>query len=199
MWPRKDLIDLLGITHPIIQAPMAGSTTPALAAAVSNAGGLGSLGCARETPDSLRERAGAVRRATNKPYNLNFFIHKNPRPDANATARVAERLKPLYDAYATGAPAEPESIFPEYDDGLVAALLEIRPPIVSFHFSLPDRDVIDALKKAGSVILSSGTAPAEARWLEDHGADAVIAQSYEAGGHQACSSQAMIRGWALSR
>ena len=184
MWPRKDLIELLGITHPIIQAPMAGSTTPALVAAVSNAGGLGSLGCARDTPDSLRARAEEIRRATNKPYNLNFFVHKNPVADAGAIARMTERLKPYYDEFGTGAPAELKPMYPDFDDSLVEALLEIRPAIVSFHYSLPDAAAVAALKKAGSIILSSATTADEARWLEEHGVDAVIAQGYEAGGHR---------------
>lgn len=184
MWPRKDLIELLGLTHPIIQAPMAGSTTPALVAAVSNAGGLGSLGCARDTAESLREGADEIRRSTNKPYNLNFFVHKNPVPDAGAIARMADRLKPYYDEFGTAAPDDLTPMFPDFDDSLVEALLEIRPPIVSFHYSLPEADAVAALKKAGSIILSSATTAEEARWLEENGADAVIAQGYEAGGHR---------------
>jgi len=184
MWPRTDLIDLLGVTHPIIQAPMAGSTTPALVAAVSNAGGLGSLGCARDTAESLRKRADEIRRSTNKSYNLNFFVHETPVPDADATARMTKRLQAYYDEFETAAPAELLATFPAFDDSLVEALLEIRSPVVSFHYGMPDRDAVAALKKAGSVILSSATTAEEARWLEERGADAVIAQGYEAGGHR---------------
>ncbi len=184
MWPRTDLIELLGITHPIIQAPMAGSTTPAIVAAVSNAGGLGSLGCARDTAESLRAKGGEIRRATNKPYNLNFFVHENPPPDADAAARMVQRLKPYYDAFGVKDVPVPKPIYPEFDEGIVEALLEIRPPVVSFHYGMPSREAVAALKKAGSVILSTATTPEEARWLEDAGADAVIAQGYEAGGHR---------------
>ena len=184
MWPRKDLIELLGIAHPIIQAPMAGSTTPAIVAAVSNAGGLGSLGCARDTGQSLRQRAGEIRRATNKPYNLNFFVHKNPPPDPDGVARMARRLKPYYDELGLGEAPEPKQIYPDFDDGIVDALLELRPPIVSFHYGMPDADAVAALKNVGSVIISSATTAEEARWLEDAGADAIIAQGYEAGGHR---------------
>lgn len=184
MWPRKDLIDLLGVTHPIIQAPMAGSTTPALVAAVSNAGGLGSLGCARDTAEALRERADAIRGSTNKAYNLNFFVHKLPEPDLDAASRMVERLRPYYDEFGASPPDVPTSFYPDFDESLVEALLEIRAPVVSFHYGMPDKTVVAALKDAGSVILSSATTAEEARWLEAQGADAVIAQGYEAGGHR---------------
>jgi nitronate monooxygenase len=184
MWPRKDLIELLGITHPIIQAPMAGSTTPAIVASVSNAGGMGSLGCARDTAESLREKGAEIRRATNKPYNLNFFVHKNPPPDPAGAARMAQRLKPYYEALGIRETPAPKRIYPDFDDSLVEALIELRPPVVSFHYGMPDREAVAALKKAGSVLLSSATTAEEARWLEEAGADAVIAQGYEAGGHR---------------
>jgi nitronate monooxygenase len=184
MWPRKDLIELLGITHPIIQAPMAGSTTPAIVAAVSNAGGLGSLGCARDTGQSLRERAAEIRRGTNKPYNLNFFVHKSPPPDPAGVARMARRLKPYYDELGLSEATEPKHLYPQFDHSIVEALLELRPPVVSFHYGLPDADAVAALKKAGAVIIAAATTAEEARWLEDAGADAIIAQGYEAGGHR---------------
>jgi nitronate monooxygenase len=184
MWPRKDLIELLGIVHPIIQAPMAGSTTPALVAAVSNAGGLGSLGCARDTAESLRKRGSEIRRATNKPYNLNFFVHKSPAPDPKGMARMAARLKPYYEEFGLGAAPAPTPLYPDFDDGLVDALLELRAPVVSFHFGMPAPEAVAALKKAGSVIVSSATTAEEARWLEDAGVDAIVAQGYEAGGHR---------------
>jgi nitronate monooxygenase len=184
MWPRKDLIELLGITHPIIQAPMAGATTPALVAAVSNAGGLGSLGCAAETAESLRAKRAAILGATNKPYNLNFFVHENPTPDAAATSRMAQLLKPYYDAFGATVPAEPKPMFPDFDDAILDALLEACPPVISFHYGMPHPAAVEALKRAGSVILSTATSADEARRLEQAGADAVIAQGYESGGHR---------------
>jgi nitronate monooxygenase len=184
MWPRKDLIELLGIMHPIIQAPMAGSTTPAIVAAVSNAGGLGSLGCARDTVESLRERGSEIRRATNKPYNLNFFVHTNPPPDPKGAARMAQRLKPYYDEFGVGEVPAAKTIYPDFDGNIVDALLALRPPVVSFHYGMPAPEAVAALKQAGSAILSSATTVEEARWLEDAGVDAVIAQGYEAGGHR---------------
>ena len=184
MWPRTDLIDLLGIAHPIVQAPMAGPTTPALVAAVSNAGGIGSLGCARDDAESLRERAAQIRHATNKPYNLNFFVHTPPEHDADALARMRVRLQPLYDAFDLGPVPEPDTIYPEFDDSIVDALLELHPPVVSFHYGVPSSDKIAALKEAGSLIIASGTTVEEVSWLAESGADAVIAQGYEAGGHR---------------
>jgi nitronate monooxygenase len=100
MWPRNDLLDLLGIEQPIIQAPMAGSATPALAAAVGNAGGLGSLGCGAMPLDELRAKAGELRAATNRPFNLNFFAHEPPKENADVDALTRKRLRPFYDELA---------------------------------------------------------------------------------------------------
>lgn len=184
MWPRSDLIDLLGITHPIIQAPMAGSTTPALATAVSNAGGLGSLGCARHDAAALRADAEAIRTATNKPFNLNFFVHAEPVADAAATAAMQARLAPYYDELDAGEAPAPYPLFTPFGDEHLQALLAIRPPVVSFHYGLHGAAAVSALKAAGSVILCSATTAAEARELAAGGVDAIIAQGYEAGGHR---------------
>ena len=105
-WPRNDLTDLLGIEHPIIQAPMASAATPALAAAVSNAGGLGSLGCAPFTPEQFRDQVGTVRADTNRPFNVNFFVHDEPLHDADAETAMRAHLAPYYSEMALGeAPA----------------------------------------------------------------------------------------------
>lgn len=184
MWPRTDLIELLGITHPIIQAPMAGSTTPALVAAVSNAGGLGSLGCARFGPDDLRAQIDAIRAATNQGYNLNFFVHAEPEHDADMTAAMRARLAPYYEELGIGDVPEPTPIFTPFDDGILEVLLDMRPPVASFHFGLPDKAAMAALRDAGICVLTSATTVAEARELEAAGADAIIAQGAEAGGHR---------------
>ncbi|MFP6744639.1 MAG: nitronate monooxygenase [Alphaproteobacteria bacterium] len=186
MWPRTDLLDLLGIDHPIIQAPMAGSTTPALAAAVSNAGGLGSMGCATIAPDKLGETADELRAATNRSFNLNFFAHEMPVPDSAKNERVRQRVAPLYSEAGLGEPpASPgEPAFGTFDDDRLAALLDIKPAVVSFHFGLPEAAMVGALKDVGCRILCSATTVAEARTLEDAGVDAVIAQGWEAGGHR---------------
>ena len=186
MWPRNDLIDLLQIEHPIIQAPMAGSTTPALASAVSNAGGLGSLGCASLPIYALREQADQLQASTNRAYNLNFFCHRQedtpPEVEANARARVYAFTKGLGLA-PPEAPLEPGNVLP-FRREVLDVLLDVRPPVVSFHFGVPDQDSIAALKNAGCVLLCSATTVVEAKMLEQAGMDAIIAQGWEAGGHR---------------
>ena len=184
MWPRTDLAELLGIEHPIVQAPMAGSTTPALAAAVSNAGGLGSLGCASFAPDTLRAETEALRKATNRAFNLNFFVHEEAVTTAAETRRMLDRLAPYYAELGAEAPDEAHMLFKPFDDAMLAAVLDLRPRIASFHFGLPDAAAMAALKEAGIVVLSSATTVAEARALEVGGADAIVAQGGEAGGHR---------------
>ena len=112
MWPRTDLLDLLGISHPIIQAPISGYTGPALAAAVANAGGLGSLGCAALSTRVVREQVEEVRRATNRPINLNFFVHPAPRIDADVARRMRRQLSRYYAEFGFGAVPEPSDPLP---------------------------------------------------------------------------------------
>lgn len=185
MWPNSRLCDLFAIEHPIIQAPMAGSATPALAAAVSNAGGLGSLGCGAMTAEELRDAVHELRAGTNRPFNLNFFVH--PKPDTSSTVLVQaiERLRPYYEELGLGAPAaDLPQMGPGFDAAKLALLLEIKPPIVSFHFGVPAPDMIARLKQAGILLMSTATTVAEARQLAASGMDAVIAQGWEAGGHR---------------
>jgi len=184
MWPRTDLIDLLGITHPIIQAPMGGFGGPALVAAVSNAGALGSLSCIALQTQTARDQAEELRRATNSPFNLNFFVHPAPRIDAQAAERVRNRLAPYYDEFGLGAVPEPSEPLPRFDEERLQLVLDLRPPVVSFHFGLPPTDVVKRIKQAGAIVLSSATTVGEARRLEAEGADAIIAQGFEAGGHR---------------
>ncbi len=183
-WPRNDLCELLGVEHPIIQAPMASATTPALVAAVSNAGGLGSLGSAALSPDQFRAQADAVRQATNKPFNVNFFVHAEPTLEPAAAQAMRDRLSPYYAALELGEPPAPRPLFPTFAGAIYEAVLALKPRIVSFHYGLPAPDVVEALKAGGARILSSATTVAEAAALEQAGADAIIAQGYEAGGHR---------------
>jgi nitronate monooxygenase len=184
MWPRTDFLELLGITHPVIQAPMAGFASPALVAAVCNAGALGSIGCAGVAPATVRDQITVLRQATNRPYNLNFFVHSHPRLDTDASARMQARLAPYFDEFGLGPVPEPKEPFPPFDEERLDLVLELRPRVVSFHFGLPDADAVRRVKEAGCIILSSATTVAEARWLEANGADVVIAQGFEAGGHR---------------
>ena len=184
MWPRTDLLDLLGITHPIIQAPMSGFSSPALVAAVSNAGALGSLGCATLPTQTTRDQIEALRRASNRPFNLNFFVHPVPSIDARAAGRVRERLAAYFEEFGLGAVPEPSDPLPRLDEERLQMMLDLRPPVVSFHFGLPPADTMKRIKQSGAVVLSSATTVAEARKLEASGADAIIAQGFEAGGHR---------------
>lgn len=185
MWPDKRLCELLQIDHPIVLAPMAGTTTPALAAAVSNAGGLGSHGCATLAKGALVDHIRQIGALTNRGVNLNFFCHAAPRITPDHHAALLDALAPHYAAAGVTPPAEmPNAPYQPFGDDDLAVLLEHPPAVVSFHFGLPKGRAVAALKSAGTRILSSATTVAEARWLADNGVDAVIAQGWEAGGHR---------------
>lgn len=176
---------LLGIDLPIVQAPMAGVQGSALAVAVSNAGGLGSLPCALLSNDGVRSELAAVKAGTRKPFNVNFFCHSAPKANPAREVRWRAALAPYYrefgidaDSIATGPGRNPFS-------AAAADLLEaVAPAVVSFHFGLPSAELLARVKAWGAKVLSSATTVEEARWLEAHGADALIAQGLEAGGHR---------------
>jgi nitronate monooxygenase len=181
----KTLQALLGTELPLIQAPMAGVQGAALAVAVCNAGGLGSLPGAMLTPEALQTELKVLSQGTNRPWNLNFFCHTPPAPDAAREARWREALAPFYaeagldiSTVPAGAGRVP------FSHAAADAIEPFRPPVMSFHFGLPAPDLLARVKGWGSVVLSSATTVEEARWLVAHGADAVIAQGVEAGGHR---------------
>jgi nitronate monooxygenase len=184
MWPRTDLLELLGVTHPIIQAPMAGFVGPALVAAVANAGALGSLGCAVLPLAAMRSQIDEIRRATNRPFNLNFFAHPPPRIDGELVQRLRQRLAVYYRELGLGEVPQPVDPLPRFDEARLELVLEARPRVVSFHFGLPPDAALARLKRSGIVVLCSATTVTEARLLEAGGADAIIAQGFEAGGHR---------------
>jgi nitronate monooxygenase len=170
---------------PVIQAPMASAQGPELAIAACQAGALGSLPAAMLTPDRLREQIAQIRMATSVPFNVNFFCHAEPAPDPEMEARWRERLAPYYAEAGvdpSNIPAGP--VRAPFDARLCAVIEETRPAVVSFHFGLPSAELLSRVKATGALILSSATTVAEARWLENHGADAIIAQGREAGGHR---------------
>jgi nitronate monooxygenase len=184
-WSDCRLLDLFGIDHPILQAPMAGVTSPAMAVAVSEAGGLGSLAAAMLTPETLRAELQIARQGTSRPINVNFFVHKAPAVDAAREQVWRERLAPYYrelglpaDAGADGAVRAP------FSRALCDVVLEFKPKVVSFHFGLPEAGLMQRLKAENILVISSATTAEEARWLEAQGVDAVIAQGAEAGGHR---------------
>ena len=179
------LHEIVGVDLPIIQAPMAGVQGSALAVAVSNAGGLGSLPCAMLDPASMRKELAAIRAQTDKPFNVNFFCHRPPEPGAEREAAWRSALAPYYAEFGIDASAIPSGPGRRpFDAGAADVLAEFRPPVVSFHFGLPPADLLARVRGWGARILSSATTVDEARWLEAHGVDAVIAQGLEAGGHR---------------
>jgi nitronate monooxygenase len=179
------LQQLLGIDLPIIQAPMAGVQGSALAIAVCNAGGLGSLPCAMLAVDAMRKELAAIRAQTTKPFNVNFFCHTQPEPSAPREAGWRAALAPYFAELGVdaGAIAAGPGRLP-FSAEAADALGEFRPAVVSFHFGLPSAALMAQVRSWGAKILSSATTVDEARWLEAHGADAVIAQGLEAGGHR---------------
>ncbi len=179
------LPQLLGIDFPIIQAPMAGVQGSALAVAVSNAGGLGSLPCATLSLDAIRDELAKIRARTSRPYNVNFFCHTPPTPDAKREAVWRAALSPFYRKYGIDPaiiPAGPGRS--PFSAEAADVLGEFKPPVVSFHFGLPSAELLARVKTWGAKVLSSATTVEEALWLEAHGVDAVIAQGLEAGGHR---------------
>ena len=185
MYPDTRLNDLFGIEHPIVLAPMAGFATVELAATVSNFGGLGSIGCATMTPQRAADTVANLRRLTSKPVNLNFFCHEPAKSDARRDRAWRERLSPYYRAFGLDdAAPRPHFDLAPFDHAMCEFVEDARPEVVSFHFGLPAPLLLTRVKAAGCKIISSATTVAEARWLEQHGTDAVIAQGHEAGGHR---------------
>jgi len=185
MWTNTQLLERFGIEIPVVQAPMAGPVFSDMVIAVAEAGGLGSLPCATMGFDQLRSEFAAVRRGTAKPVNVNFFCHAPPAFDADREAAGRERLRTYYVEFGLDPDAPvPRSNRTPFDEEACAFVEELRPEVVSFHFGLPEQRLVDRVRATGAVVLSSATSVAEARWLEDHGCDVVIAQGAEAGGHR---------------
>ncbi len=179
------LQQLLGIELPIIQAPMAGVQGSELAIAVSNAGGLGSLPCAMLGPETLRKELAALRAGTDKPFNVNFFCHTPPTPDADREAAWRQALAPYHAEFGIDPAAIPSGPGRLPFDAATAELLQaFKPAVLSFHFGLPSADLLARLRSWGAKIMSSATTVDEARWLEAQGVDLIIAQGLEAGGHR---------------
>ena len=181
-----NLQTLLGTELPIIQAPMAGVQGSALAVAVSNAGGLGSLPCAMLGADAMHEELTTIRAQTTRPYNVNFFCHTPPVPDDAREAAWRAALAPYYAELGIDAASIATAPARQPFSAETANLLtEFTPPVVSFHFGLPSADMLARVKAWGAKVLSSATTVEEGLWLQSHGVDAVIAQGCEAGGHRA--------------
>jgi nitronate monooxygenase len=184
-WRDRRILDLFGIEVPIVQAPMAGAQGSAMAIAVCEAGGLGSLPCALLSPAQMDSEMAAIRAATKKPINVNFFCHTPPHADAARDAAWRKALRASYEALGLD-PDQPlgNASRAPFDATFCALVEKHRPEIVSFHFGLPEKALLDRVRATGAKIIASATTVAEAVWLEERGCDAVIAQGYEAGGHR---------------
>ncbi|WP_339433169.1 NAD(P)H-dependent flavin oxidoreductase [Pseudomonas sp. EA_65y_Pfl2_P78] len=184
-WPDTRIINLLGTAWPIIQGPMAGATNSSMVIAVCNAGGLGSMPAAMLSIEQLREALKTIRQHTDKPFNVNFFCHQPPAVDEQRARDWKHRLEPYYRELGVDFDAPtPVSNRAPFDAAACEVLEEFRPEVVSFHFGLPEKSLLDRVKATGAKILSSATTVDEALWLEQNGCDAIIAMGYEAGGHR---------------
>lgn len=179
------LTSLLGCRLPILQAPMAGSQDHRLAAVVCQAGGLGALPAALLAPEALDAELGKLRALTDQPYNVNFFAHTPPAPDAAREQHWRTLLAPFYAEFGVDPASIPDGPGRQPFSAAMADIVERhRPAVVSFHFGLPAPELLDRVKASGARILSSATTVEEGLWLQAHGVDAVIAQGLEAGGHR---------------
>lgn len=180
------LLDSLGVPLPIVQAPMAGVSTPKLAAAVSNAGALGSIGVAATDAAGAREMIAGVRALCTRPFNVNVFVHQPVPQNAAREKAWLSAMAPLFDRYGARPPTALRPIYKSFieDDEMLALLIDTTPAVVSFHFGLPDAARISALKDAGCVLLATATNLDEALAAKTAGIDAVVAQGWEAGGHR---------------
>lgn len=185
MWPDRRFVELFQTEHPLILAPMAGFGTVELAAAVSNAGGLGSIGCATMSPELVAKSIAELRRLTQKPINVNFFCHDPARTDAARECAWHEKLSRYYPDLGIDPTTRPPRVdLSPFDEAVCTVIEKARPEVVSFHFGLPEPALMTRIKAAGCKVISSATTIDEACWLEERGVDAIIAQGFEAGGHR---------------
>ncbi|MDH2381892.1 nitronate monooxygenase family protein [Bradyrhizobium sp. CER78] len=186
MWPDRRLIDRFKTEFPIVLAPMAGVMDAELVIAVAQGGGLGSLPCAMLSAEKAREQVNIIRQRVSAPVNLNFFCHKAVDADPAREASWRQRLAPYYHEHGLdpNAPISAANRAP-FDAAFCAVVEELKPEVVSFHFGLPEPKLLQRVKGAGAIVMSSATTVKEAIWLEENGADVIIAQGADAGGHRA--------------
>jgi nitronate monooxygenase len=185
MWPDRRLLDLFKTEFPIVLAPMAGIMDADLVIAAAQGGALGSLPCAMISVEKAREQINIIRQRVSAPVNMNFFCHKAVDADPAREAGWKKRLGPYYDELGLdpAMPIDAANRAP-FDAAMCALVEELKPEVVSFHFGLPDPALLRRVKAAGCIVISSATIVREAIWLEENGADAIIAQGAEAGGHR---------------
>jgi nitronate monooxygenase len=185
MWPDRRLIELFTTEFPIVLAPMAGVMDAELVIAAAQGGALGSLPCAMLSAEKAREQVNIIRQRVSAPVNMNFFCHKPVDADPKREAQWKQRLAPFYREYGL----DPDAPVPfanraPFDAAMCELVEELKPEVVSFHFGLPDQALLKRVKAAGCVVIAAATVVKEAIWLEENGADAIIAQGAEAGGHR---------------
>lgn len=180
------LIDRLGLSVPLVQAPMAGVSTPALAAAVAEQGALGSIGVGATDAGGARAMIEETRARTNRAFNVNLFVHRDPVADPAREVAWLDALAPLFNEFGAQPPVALRTIYKSFagDPDMLAMLLALAPPVVSFHFGLPSTEIIAALRDRNVVLLATATSLGEARAIEAAGIDAIVAQGIEAGGHR---------------
>lgn len=184
MWSKNAFTERLNLKWPILQAPMGWLSTPALAAAVSNAGGLGGLGMWGFSAEDAERRIAGFRQQSSGSLNVNYPLWPEPKITPQASEAMRLRLQPHYDAKGLGSVPQPKGAAGEVSREHLEMLLRARPEMVSFHFGLPQPEIVQAIRDAGIFIISSATTVAEARTLEQRGVNAIIAQGTEAGGHR---------------
>jgi nitronate monooxygenase len=185
MWPDRRLLDLIKTEFPIVLAPMAGVVDAELVIAAAQGGALGSLPCAMLSVEKAREQVNIIRQRVSAPVNMNFFCHESVEGDPKREAGWRQRLAPYYNELGLD-PAAPliSANRAPFDAAMCELVEELKPEIVSFHFGLPDQALVRRVKAAGCVVIACATIVKEAIWLEENGADAIIAQGAEAGGHR---------------
>ena len=185
MWPDRRLLDLLKTEFPIVQAPMAGAMDSDLVIAAAQGGALGSLPCAMLSVEKAREQVNIIRQRVSAPVNMNFSCQKTVNAEPQREAGWKKRLAPYYKELGLdpSAPVNATNRAP-FDAAMCELVEELKPEIVSFHYGLPDQALLRRVKAAGCIVISSATIVREAIWLEENGADAIIAQGAEAGGHR---------------
>jgi len=185
MWPDRRLLNLLKTEFPIVLAPMAGAMDADLIIAAAQGGALGSLPCALLSVEKAREQINIIRQRVSAPVNMNFFVHRPVEIDAASDGRWKRRLEAYYEEHGVDpkAPINAPNRAP-FDAAMCELVEELKPEIVSFHFGLPDKPLLARVKAAGCIVTSSATIVREAVWLEQNGADVIIAQGAEAGGHR---------------
>jgi len=181
-----DFVDRLGLSHPLVQAPMAGVSTPLLAAAVANAGALGSIAVGATDVDGARRMIEELRARTERAFNVNLFVHQTAQADAKRESAWLDWLAPAFAEFGAVPPAALRTIYTSFadDPAMLEMLLETRPPVISFHFGLPPADMLAALRRCDILLMATATCLEEARAIEAAGIDIIVAQGFEAGGHR---------------